>query len=70
MKVEKSGLHEIQLRITVRVIVNNFQILTNQMRQEIINMYEEATPSEKIAMINLMSAVDPPNGSKYEAVNK
>jgi hypothetical protein len=45
------------------------QLMLEAKRQEIISIYGEATPSEKIAMINTMSAVDPPNGTKYEAVN-
>jgi hypothetical protein len=45
------------------------QLMLEAKRQEIISIYEEATPSEKIAMINIMSEVDPPNGTKYEAVN-
>ncbi len=47
----------------------SLQLILEAKRQEIINIYEEASPAEKIAMINLMSAVDPPNGTKYEEVN-
>lgn len=47
-----------------------FQVVLEAKRQEIINVYQEASPSEKVAMINIMSEVDPPNGNKYEAVNK
>ena len=46
------------------------QIMLEAKRNEIISIFEEATPAEKVAMINTMSAVDPPNGTKYEAVNK
>lgn len=46
------------------------QIILEAKRQEIINIYLEASPAEKVAMINLMSSIDPPNGNKYEAVNK
>ena len=48
----------------------SLQLVLEAKRQEIISIYEEASPAEKIAMINLMSAVDPPNGTRYEAVNK
>lgn len=48
----------------------SLQIMLEAKRQEIINIYQEASPAEKIAMINLMSSVDPPNGTKYEEVNK
>jgi hypothetical protein len=48
----------------------SLQVVLEAKRQEIINIYQEASPAEKVAMINLMSAVDPPNGNKYEAVNK
>ena len=46
------------------------QLVLEAKRDEIINVYQEASPSEKVAMINIMSSVDPPNGTKYEAVNK
>lgn len=46
------------------------QIVLEAKRQEIINIYMQASPAEKVAMINIMSAIDPPNGNKYEAVNK
>lgn len=46
------------------------QIILEAKRQEIINIYLEASPAEKVAMINLMSSIDPPNGTKYESVNK
>lgn len=48
----------------------SLQVLLEAKRQEIISIYSEATPAEKIAMVNTMSAVDPPNGNKYEEVNK
>ncbi len=48
----------------------SLQIVLEAKRQEIINIYKEASPAEKIAMINLMSSIDPPNGTKYEEVNK
>jgi hypothetical protein len=48
----------------------SLQVILEAKRQEIINIYEEASPAEKIAMINIMSNIDPPNGTKYEAVNK
>lgn len=46
------------------------QIMLEAKRDEIISIYREASPSEKVAMINTMSAIDPPNGTKYESVNK
>jgi hypothetical protein len=47
----------------------SLQLILEAKRQEIISIYQEASPAEKVAMINLMSTVDPPNGTKYEAVN-
>jgi len=46
------------------------QIILEAKRQEIINIYMQASPAEKVKMVNTMSAIDPPNGNKYEAVNK
>ena len=48
----------------------SLQVILEAKRQEIINIYREATPAEKVAMINIMSNIDPPNGSRYEEVNK
>jgi hypothetical protein len=48
----------------------SLQIVLEAKRQEIINIFKEATPAEKVAMVNIMSNIDPPNGTKYEAVNK
>ncbi len=46
------------------------QVLTEAKRDEIINIFTKASPSEKTEMINIMKEVDPPNGNRYEAVNK
>ena len=48
----------------------SYQVLLEAKRQEIIDIFSEATPSEKIDMINIMKEIDPPNGSKYESVMK
>ncbi|HEY9114018.1 MAG TPA: DUF4835 family protein [Bacteroidales bacterium] len=50
--------------------IYSYQILLEAKRQEIIDIYSEATPSEQIEMINIMTEIDPPNGDKYEAVMK
>ena len=39
-------------------------------RDEIINIFTKASPAEKTDMINIMKEVDPPNGNRYEGVNK
>jgi len=46
------------------------QVMLETKRQEIINIYSEATPAEKVAMLNIMKEVDPPYGSRYEQVMK
>ncbi len=46
------------------------QVLLETKRQEIINIYKEATPAEKVAMLNIMKEVDPPYGSRYDQVMK
>lgn len=46
------------------------QVLIEAKRNEIISMFMEASPAEKQDMINTMSEVDPPNGTRYQAVNK
>ena len=45
------------------------QVLLEAKRDEIINIFTDASPAEKTAMINIMKEVDPPNGTRYEAVN-
>jgi hypothetical protein len=47
-----------------------FQLVLEAKRDEIIKIFSEASPAEKVAMINIMQEIDPPNGSKYETVNK
>jgi hypothetical protein len=47
-----------------------FQLILEAKRDEIINIFSEASPAEKVKMINIMQEIDPPNGSKYESVNK
>jgi len=39
-------------------------------RDEIINIYKEASPAEKTTMLNIMKEVDPPNGTRYDMVNE
>lgn len=46
------------------------QVLIEAKRAEIINVFTDASPSEKTDMINIMKEVDPANGTRYEAVNK
>lgn len=46
------------------------QVLLQAKRQEIINIYSEATPAEKVAMTNIMKVVDPAYGTKYDEVLK
>jgi len=46
------------------------QVVTEAKRDEIINIFTKASPAEKTDMINIMREVDPPNGTRYEAVNK
>jgi hypothetical protein len=46
------------------------QIILEAKRQEIIDIYSEATPAEKVSMLNIMKEVDPPYGSRYDAVMK
>jgi len=46
------------------------QVLLESKRDEIINIYKEASPAEKISMINIMKEIDPANGTRYEMVNE
>lgn len=48
----------------------SFQVILEAKRQEIINIFSEASPAEKIEMLNIMKEIDPPNGTKYEQVMK
>ncbi len=45
------------------------QVVTEAKRDEIINIFKEASPAEKTNMITIMKEVDPANGSKYLQVN-
>jgi hypothetical protein len=46
------------------------QIIVQAKSGEIIEMFKEASPSEKNQMVALMRQVDPSNISKYEAILK
>lgn len=46
----------------------DLQLLLDAKRSEIINIFSKATPAEKSAMINILSEVDAPNGSRYREV--
>jgi|AntAceMinimDraft_2_1070361.scaffolds.fasta_scaffold00257_5 hypothetical protein len=45
------------------------QVFLEAKRDEIIDIFTEGSPAEKVEMINIMKEVDPSNGSRYEAVN-
>lgn len=46
------------------------QVILEAKRQEIMDIYSEATPAEKVSMINIMKEVDPPYGNRYDDVMK
>jgi hypothetical protein len=46
------------------------QVMLQTKRDEIINIYKEASPAEKTTMLNIMKEVDPPNGTRYDMVNE
>lgn len=46
------------------------QVILEAKRQEIMDIYSEATPAEKVSMINIMKEVDPPYGNRYDEVMK
>ena len=45
------------------------QVLIDAKRNEIIEVFKDGSPAEKVEMLNIMKEVDPANGSRYEAVN-
>jgi len=46
----------------------DLQLILDAKRGEIINIFSKATPSEKNAMINILTEVDAPNGTRYREV--
>ncbi len=46
----------------------SMQVLLDAKRDEIINIFKKATPTEKSSMINIMKEVDPGNASRYQEV--
>ncbi len=46
----------------------DLQLLLDAKRSEIIDIFSKATPAEKNAMINILSEVDAPNGTRYREV--
>ena len=54
----------------VRAHNDPLQIFVETKRSEIIDIFNQATPAEKTAMIHIMKDVDPANSSTYDDVNK
>tara|TARA_B110000503_G_C7124772_1_gene404074 strand:- start:665 stop:1558 length:894 start_codon:yes stop_codon:yes gene_type:complete len=48
----------------------NLQALFNAKLQELINLYEEATPQEKSEISELLIIIDPGNSNKYDKLRK
>ncbi len=46
----------------------NMQVLMNTKRDEIIQIFKEATPEEKQKALEILSTVDPANTSKYQVI--
>lgn len=69
-KVILNSLNNLESVYSKRPGLYFLQIVLEAKRQEIINIFSEATPSEKTSMINIMKEVDPPNGNRYEEVMK
>ncbi len=46
------------------------QIFFNAKTDEIVNIFSEAYPDEKMRMVNLLSQIDPVNSSKYQKINQ
>jgi hypothetical protein len=45
-------------------------IFVQTKQQEIINIFQEGTPSEKQQVIQIMKQIDPANSTKYDAINQ
>ena len=48
----------------------NLQALFNAKLQELLNLYEEATPQEKTEISELLIIIDPGNSNKYDKLRK
>jgi hypothetical protein len=46
----------------------DLQLILDAKRSEIIDIFSKATPAEKNTMINILSEIDAPNGSRYREV--
>jgi hypothetical protein len=69
-KVITNSLGYLKKVYNLNPTIYSYQVILEAKRQEIIDIYSEATPSEQVEMINIMKEIDPPNGDKYEAVMK
>jgi hypothetical protein len=69
-RVITGSLEKLKKIYNLNLSLYSFQVILEAKRQEIIDIYSEASPAEKIEMVNIMSEIDPPNGTKYEAVMK
>ena len=48
----------------------NMQLLFNAKADEIINIFKEATPTEKTAVIEVLNIIDPSNANKYAKITE
>ena len=48
----------------------NVQLWFNAKTDELVSIYQQASPSEKAAVMNLLNELDPTNSNKYKKINQ
>jgi hypothetical protein len=64
------ALRKIQTVNKQRPSSYNVQLFFNAKADELINIYQQATPTEKAAVLQLLGELDPTNSNKYKKINQ
>ena len=64
------SLKELKTVHSVEPSSYNMQVFFNAKSQEVISLYENATPPEKNEISELLMTIDPGNSAKYDKLKK
>lgn len=74
MDIAKSSIKDALLKIQTvnkqRPASYNVQLFFNAKTDELVNIYKQASPTEKVEMLALLSELDPTNSNKYAKINQ
>ena len=63
------SLQKIQQLNKQRPASYNMQVWFNAKTDELVNIFKQASPTEKAQVLQILSELDPTNSSKYSKIN-